>query len=97
MLTFSAIGYERLRFHKNPTSTSASSYVVSCCLWIVSCLIVLPYPVYTTYLDLGVSRGAARRGEASQVVSTLFNIVTQKCFVLHMLKILRMLQRISFV
>lgn len=55
MLTFSAIGYERYRFHKNPTNTGASSYVVSCCLWIISFLIVLPYPVYTTYLDLGVS------------------------------------------
>ncbi|KAK3930777.1 Substance-P receptor [Frankliniella fusca] len=53
MLTFSAIGYDRYRYHRNPAASAMSPKVVSISLWVVACLIVLPYPVYTTYLDLG--------------------------------------------
>lgn len=60
MLTFGAVAYDRCRYHANPTASPVSPSVVSCCLWIVSWLIVLPYPVYTTYLDLGVSTVTAR-------------------------------------
>jgi len=35
----------------------------TCCLgiWLFALLVVMPYPIYTTYLDLGVSQNSKRK------------------------------------
>jgi hypothetical protein len=57
MLSFLLIAMDRYRYMADPTKPRMPSFVCSLGTWLLAVCIVLPYPIYITYLDLGVSVG----------------------------------------
>jgi hypothetical protein len=55
MLTFLLIAVDRYRLILDPRKPRLPSFVCAAGTWLLAICIVLPYPIYTTYLDLGVS------------------------------------------
>ena len=55
-LSFLLIAVDRYRFTLDPTKPRMPSFVCALGSWLLAVCIVLPYPIYITYLDLGVSR-----------------------------------------
>lgn len=62
LLSHVLIAWDRQRFIESPLRGRLPSFVCSCATWLTGMIIALPFPIYTTYLDLGVSvvSGAAR-------------------------------------
>jgi hypothetical protein len=57
MLSFLLIAVDRYRLILDPTKPRMPSFVCALGTWLLAVCIVLPYPIYITYLDLGVSVG----------------------------------------
>lgn len=55
LLTHLLIAFDRMRWLSDPMNTRFPAFVCSCATWLTGMVIALPYPIYTTYLDLGVS------------------------------------------
>jgi hypothetical protein len=55
MLSFLLIAVDRYRLMLDPTKPRMPSFVCALGTWLLAVCIVLPYPIYITYLDLGVS------------------------------------------
>lgn len=55
LITHLLIAWDRMRWLSDPLSARLPSFVCSCATWLTGMVIALPYPIYTTYLDLGVS------------------------------------------
>lgn len=49
------IAWDRMRWLGDPMTARLPAFVCSCATWLTGMVIALPYPIYTTYLDLGVS------------------------------------------
>lgn len=49
------IAWDRMRWLNDPMNSRFPSFVCCCATWLTGMVIALPYPIYTTYLDLGVS------------------------------------------
>lgn len=56
LLTHLLIAWDRMRWLNDPMSARFPAFVCSCATWLTGMVIALPYPIYTTYLDLGVSK-----------------------------------------
>jgi len=54
-LSFLLIAVDRYRFVLDPMKPRMPSFVCALGSWLLAVCIVLPYPIYITYLDLGVS------------------------------------------
>jgi hypothetical protein len=54
-LSFLLIAVDRYRFMLDPMKPRMPSFVCALGSWLLAVCIVLPYPIYITYLDLGVS------------------------------------------
>lgn len=54
MLTFLLMAIDRYKHLKHPNKMRLPPWACTIGCWIVAFCIVLPYPVYTAYLDLGV-------------------------------------------
>jgi len=54
MLTFLLMAVDRYKHLKHPNKMRLPPWACTIGCWIVAFCIVLPYPVYTAYLDLGV-------------------------------------------
>jgi hypothetical protein len=54
-LSFLLIAVDRYRFMLDPMNPRMPSFVCALGSWLLAVCIVLPYPIYITYLDLGVS------------------------------------------
>lgn len=55
LLTHLLIAWDRMRWLNDPINSRFPAFVCSCATWLTGMVIALPYPIYTTYLDLGVS------------------------------------------
>lgn len=55
ILSMLMIAFDRYSFLKNPTRTRLPGFIFSTGTWLTAICVVLPYPIYTTYIDLGVS------------------------------------------
>lgn len=55
LLTHLLIAWDRMRWLADPMNARFPAFVCSCATWLTGMVIALPYPIYTTYLDLGVS------------------------------------------
>lgn len=55
LLTHLLIAWDRMRWLNDPMNSRFPAFVCSCATWLTGMVIALPYPIYTTYLDLGVS------------------------------------------
>ena len=55
-LSFLLIAVDRYRFMLDPMKPRMPSFVFALGSWLLAVCIVLPYPIYITYLDLGVSK-----------------------------------------
>uniref|UniRef100_A0A8D9BI56 Orexin receptor type 2 n=1 Tax=Cacopsylla melanoneura TaxID=428564 RepID=A0A8D9BI56_9HEMI len=53
MLSFVMIAFDRYKFLKRPLNPRLPVFVFATGTWLSSLCIVLPYPIYTTYIDLG--------------------------------------------
>ncbi|XP_023728017.1 prolactin-releasing peptide receptor isoform X2 [Cryptotermes secundus] len=53
MLSFLLIAVDRYRLMLDPTKPRMPSFVCALGTWLLAVCIVLPYPIYITYLDLG--------------------------------------------
>lgn len=49
------IAWDRMRWLSDPLKGRIPSFVCSCATWLAGMVIALPYPIYTAYVDLGVS------------------------------------------
>lgn len=49
------LAWDRLRWLRDPFKMRLPSFVCGCGTWLAGLIIALPYPIYTTYIDLGVS------------------------------------------
>nr|AGX85001.2 NPYLR3 [Aedes aegypti] len=47
------IAWDRKRWLTDPLKARLPAFVCSCASWLAGMVIALPYPIYTTYLDLG--------------------------------------------
>lgn len=56
MLTYLLMAFDRFRFLQDPTRARIPAFVMATGSWLMALCIVLPYPIYTTYIDLAVSR-----------------------------------------
>ena len=54
MLSFLLIAVDRYRFMLDPMKPRMPAFVCALGSWLLAVCIVLPYPIYITYLDLGV-------------------------------------------
>lgn len=54
MLTFVLIALDRHRFLQDPIRPRVPAFVCATGSWLMAICIVLPYPIYTTYIDLEV-------------------------------------------
>uniref|UniRef100_T1HWE4 Uncharacterized protein n=1 Tax=Rhodnius prolixus TaxID=13249 RepID=T1HWE4_RHOPR len=54
-LTLLLIAWDRHRFLKDPMKPRIPAFVCATGSWLTAICLVLPYPVYTTYMDLGFS------------------------------------------
>lgn len=54
LLTHILIAWDRMRWLNDPMNSRFPSFVCCCATWLTGMVIALPYPIYTTYLDLGV-------------------------------------------
>lgn len=54
MLTYVLIAFDRFRYLQDPTKARIPAFVMATGSWLMALCIVLPYPIYTTYVDLGV-------------------------------------------
>lgn len=65
MISHLLIAWDRKRWLTDPLKARLPAFVCSCASWLAGMVIALPYPIYTTYLDLGVSvSGCALAGVA---------------------------------
>lgn len=55
LLTHLLIAWDRMRWLNDPMNARFPAFVCCCATWLTGMVIALPYPIYTTYLDLGVS------------------------------------------
>lgn len=55
MISHLLIAWDRKRWLTDPLKARLPAFVCSCASWLAGMVIALPYPIYTTYLDLGVS------------------------------------------
>ncbi|XP_037026080.1 alpha-1A adrenergic receptor [Bradysia coprophila] len=53
LITHLLIAWDRMRWLGDPLKSRLPSFVCSCATWLTGMVISLPYPIYTTYLDLG--------------------------------------------
>ncbi|XP_054289813.1 prolactin-releasing peptide receptor-like [Macrosteles quadrilineatus] len=53
MLTYLLIAFDRFRYLQDPTKARIPAFVMATGSWLMALCIVLPYPIYTTYVDLG--------------------------------------------
>ncbi|KAJ4436709.1 hypothetical protein ANN_16841 [Periplaneta americana] len=56
MLSFLLIAVDRYRLMLDPTKPRMPAFVCALGTWLLAVCIVLPYPIYITYLDLGIIR-----------------------------------------
>lgn len=61
LLTHLLIASDRMRWLAKPACGRLPSFVGSCATWLAGMIIALPFPIYTTYLDMGVSAYGVRR------------------------------------
>lgn len=54
-LTFLLIFWDRYRYVRRPTKPRLPAFVCIVGTWLTSVCLVLPYPIYIMYVDLGVS------------------------------------------
>ncbi|KAF6198897.1 hypothetical protein GE061_006920 [Apolygus lucorum] len=52
-LTLLLIAWDRYRFLKDPMKPRIPAFVCATGSWLTAICLVLPYPIYTTYIDLG--------------------------------------------
>uniref|UniRef100_A0A182UF90 Uncharacterized protein n=1 Tax=Anopheles melas TaxID=34690 RepID=A0A182UF90_9DIPT len=52
MLSHLLIAWDRKRWLTDPLKVRLPAFVCSCASWLAGLVIALPYPIYTTYLDL---------------------------------------------
>ncbi|XP_058830624.1 uncharacterized protein LOC131689504 [Topomyia yanbarensis] len=53
MISHLLIAWDRKRWLTDPLKARLPAFVCSCASWLAGMVIALPYPIYTTYLDLG--------------------------------------------
>ncbi|XP_055585654.1 uncharacterized protein LOC129738469 [Uranotaenia lowii] len=53
MFSHLLIAWDRKRWLKDPLKARLPAFVCSCASWLAGMVIALPYPIYTTYIDLG--------------------------------------------
>ncbi|XP_055618832.1 alpha-1D adrenergic receptor [Toxorhynchites rutilus septentrionalis] len=53
MISHLLIAWDRKRWLTDPLKVRLPAFVCSCASWLAGMVIALPYPIYTTYLDLG--------------------------------------------
>ncbi|GAB0096355.1 G protein-coupled receptor, rhodopsin-like [Sergentomyia squamirostris] len=54
IITHLLIAWDRMRWLMDPLKARLPAFVCSCATWLAGMVIALPYPIYTTYLDLGL-------------------------------------------
>ncbi|XP_055712349.1 orexin/Hypocretin receptor type 1 isoform X2 [Phlebotomus papatasi] len=54
IITHLLIAWDRMRWLMDPLKARLPAFVCSCATWLAGMVIALPYPIYTTYLDLGM-------------------------------------------
>uniref|UniRef100_A0A4Y0BIE3 G_PROTEIN_RECEP_F1_2 domain-containing protein n=1 Tax=Anopheles funestus TaxID=62324 RepID=A0A4Y0BIE3_ANOFN len=54
MLSHLLIAWDRKRWLTDPLKVRLPAFVCSCASWLAGLVIALPYPIYTTYLDLEI-------------------------------------------
>jgi hypothetical protein len=55
LITHLLIAWDRYRWLTYPLKTRLPAFVCSCASWLTAIIIALPYPIYMTFIDLGVS------------------------------------------
>lgn len=55
ILSHLLIAFDRMRWLADPLRSRLPSFVCCCATWLTGMIIALPYPIYTTYIDLEVS------------------------------------------
>ncbi|CAO1336530.1 unnamed protein product [Diamesa tonsa] len=54
VITNLMLSWDRLRWLRNPLKIRLPSFVCGCGTWLTGLIIAIPYPIYTTYIDLGM-------------------------------------------
>ncbi|XP_018328527.1 alpha-1A adrenergic receptor [Agrilus planipennis] len=52
-LTFVLMAWDRLRYVRNPGKSRMPAFVCAVGTWLTALCLVLPYPIYVTYVDIG--------------------------------------------
>lgn len=65
MITHLLIAWDRMRWLSDPLKGRIPAFVCSCATWLAGIVIALPYPIYTAYVDLGVSRRIINKHQLS--------------------------------
>uniref|UniRef100_A0A1B0BYR8 Uncharacterized protein n=1 Tax=Glossina palpalis gambiensis TaxID=67801 RepID=A0A1B0BYR8_9MUSC len=55
IITHILIAWDRMRWLSDPIKCRFPAFVCSCATWLTGMIIALPYPIYTIYLEMGVS------------------------------------------
>ncbi|XP_062539182.1 neuropeptide Y receptor type 2-like [Armigeres subalbatus] len=65
MISHLLIAWDRKRWLTDPLKARLPAFVCSCASWLAGMVIALPYPIYTTYLDLGSQKPPVAPMESS--------------------------------
>jgi len=55
MISHILIAWDRMRWLNDPLKGRLPGFVCCCATWLTGMVIALPYPIYTIYVELGVS------------------------------------------
>lgn len=55
MISHILIAWDRMRWLNDPLKGRIPGFVCCCATWLTGMVIALPYPIYTIYVELGVS------------------------------------------
>ena len=56
MISHILIAWDRMRWLGDPLKGRLPAFVCCCATWLAGMVIALPYPIYTIYLEIGVSK-----------------------------------------
>lgn len=63
MITHILIAWDRMRWLGDPLKGRFPAFVCCCATWLTGMVIALPYPIYTIYVEIGVSFELENRHE----------------------------------
>lgn len=78
MISHILIAWDRMRWLNDPLKGRLPGFVCCCATWLTGMVIALPYPIYTIYVELGVSLWRV----SGATLVTCYLLLVSCCFII---------------